>query len=397
MQKKKGISLIVLVITIIVMVVLAGAIIITLNNSGIIEKAQNAVDASNEATVKEVASLGWAEAYAGGARTQSELRDGVESALEKNNIDPEDYGMIVTTSGVTIKKGWLKDGFTLVKGSKILEIGDSVAYDETAGGTKTVATNVDWKVLGADEEGNLLIMSASDIKTGFLLGDEKIGENIAASIEDMETGVAQLNAECEPYGYGEGVVGQARSITVEDVNSVTGYDPTTYGKGQLYQYGNKVTYSYNGTTQPAYSSVVKSGTLSSEHVNGFYYYNGEKVVHINDLTTGTSGETFVTLTSDVYSYYGLELATISDTENAKAISMIFDGDDAVYWLASPFVDTDIFNAYFGLRGVGNGGVFNCNLFDSSGYSDYGGAGVRAVVTLSSDIELTGNSTNGWSY
>ena len=53
MRRNKGISLIVLVITIIVMIILAGSIIITLSNSGIINKANEAVDLSNEKQMQE--------------------------------------------------------------------------------------------------------------------------------------------------------------------------------------------------------------------------------------------------------------------------------------------------------------------------------------------------------
>jgi len=63
MQKKKGISLIVLVITIIVMIILASAILISLSNSGIIGKANEAVKASDLKAVQNVAALAWAEAY----------------------------------------------------------------------------------------------------------------------------------------------------------------------------------------------------------------------------------------------------------------------------------------------------------------------------------------------
>lgn len=57
------------------------------------------------ATVKEVAQLAWAEAYANGVRTENELIDGIKTALTKNNLNPNDYGMAVTTNGVTITKG----------------------------------------------------------------------------------------------------------------------------------------------------------------------------------------------------------------------------------------------------------------------------------------------------
>ena len=58
---KKGISLIVLVITIIVMIIIAGAIIMSLNNSKLIENANNAVLKSNEAEATSLLSIKYAE------------------------------------------------------------------------------------------------------------------------------------------------------------------------------------------------------------------------------------------------------------------------------------------------------------------------------------------------
>ena len=60
---KKGISLIVLVITIIVMIIIAGAIIISLNSTNVIEKANTAVDASNEAELKSLVALTYMNQY----------------------------------------------------------------------------------------------------------------------------------------------------------------------------------------------------------------------------------------------------------------------------------------------------------------------------------------------
>ena len=47
---KKGISLIVLVITIIVMIILAAVVVISLSNTGIIDRADQAVKLTNEKT-----------------------------------------------------------------------------------------------------------------------------------------------------------------------------------------------------------------------------------------------------------------------------------------------------------------------------------------------------------
>jgi len=60
---KKGISLIVLVITIIVMIIIAGAIIISLNSTNVINKANVAVDASNEAELKSAVALEYMNQY----------------------------------------------------------------------------------------------------------------------------------------------------------------------------------------------------------------------------------------------------------------------------------------------------------------------------------------------
>lgn len=56
-KNKSGISLIVLVITMIVMIKLAAAIILSLSNSGIIGKANSAVQANNVAQIKESVAL----------------------------------------------------------------------------------------------------------------------------------------------------------------------------------------------------------------------------------------------------------------------------------------------------------------------------------------------------
>ena len=53
MKEKKGISLIVLVVTIIVMTIIAGAVIISLTNDNIIDQATNATRKYNIAQLKE--------------------------------------------------------------------------------------------------------------------------------------------------------------------------------------------------------------------------------------------------------------------------------------------------------------------------------------------------------
>lgn len=84
---KKGISLIVLVITIIVMIIIAGAIIISLSQTNVIDQADNAKYKSNQAEAKSLVALVYAselfetsgDEYT--KRTPGELKDAIDEAL----------------------------------------------------------------------------------------------------------------------------------------------------------------------------------------------------------------------------------------------------------------------------------------------------------------------------
>ena len=94
MQKKKGISLIVLVIVIIVMVILATAIIITISNTGIITRGEQAVNDTNKATIEESAQVIKVQALMTNTRlTQAELITELNSKFEGSTVN----GNVVTT------------------------------------------------------------------------------------------------------------------------------------------------------------------------------------------------------------------------------------------------------------------------------------------------------------
>ncbi len=63
MKNKNGVSLIVLVITIIVMIILAASIVITLSNTGIIDKAQFATDRYNQVLTEQQTTISGFEDY----------------------------------------------------------------------------------------------------------------------------------------------------------------------------------------------------------------------------------------------------------------------------------------------------------------------------------------------
>ncbi len=101
MRKKQGISLIVLVITIIVMIILAASVVITLSNNGIIDKASQAVQLTDEKQVQDLAALIWAEAYLDEERTDT-IENVVKERLKEQGITDTDWDIKVSDTGVTV-------------------------------------------------------------------------------------------------------------------------------------------------------------------------------------------------------------------------------------------------------------------------------------------------------
>ena len=129
---KKGISLIVLVITIIVMIILAASVVITLSNTGVINRASQAVDATNEAQVQDFAALVWADAYMDNKRGQ-DLIDEVTNKLEQQGIKEDKWNMNISNTGIEVTvKVILPTAPTNVSA---IEVGTDTVKVQAVGGT----------------------------------------------------------------------------------------------------------------------------------------------------------------------------------------------------------------------------------------------------------------------
>lgn len=338
-----GITLIALVVTIVVLLILAGVSVNALfGDSGIIEKAKDAQNKMNLAIENDQKGI-------------NELSKWLDNQVN------------ITTGGddpVTPTGNWTQNKTSVTNGTTTYTVGDDYTYDCGVSGYTGV-----WKVLGA-ENGKLLIMSTVDVGTLQLSG--KDGYN---------TGISQLNTMCAQYGT------NARSIKVEDINRVTGYDPTNqgdgivFGAGQFYEYGNKVTYTASGSS--ATNGKTYTGSISYEHPDG------RKI--------GTDNVTSITVESTAYYYYPYSLTTSSSTTgeckgiatDSPAYEMLFgkasdtsDGSGNAYWLASSDVGANSSNSGFGVRYVNSDGyVNNYDLWNSDGGTYSPSVGVRAVVSL----------------
>lgn len=103
-RNKRGISLIVLVITIIVMTIIAGAVILSLDGTNIFEKANNAVKEYDLKQVQNLASLAWAEAFLDETViTDLQYDTYVETKLTENHPGIlSKFDVVATAAGVTV-------------------------------------------------------------------------------------------------------------------------------------------------------------------------------------------------------------------------------------------------------------------------------------------------------
>lgn len=105
---KEGISLIVLVITIIVMIILATAIILSLNNTNVIQKANEAVEGTNLKNVEESANVAYLDlSYENGGDTSDITEKNIKDKMVENGF-PEDelnnYTITTSENNVIVSK-----------------------------------------------------------------------------------------------------------------------------------------------------------------------------------------------------------------------------------------------------------------------------------------------------
>ena len=407
LKNEKAITLIALVITIIVLLILAGISIATLTgNNGLLNKTTSAKEETKKAEYKESLELI-------GAGLQIDKRrenwtTGVFMGKYKEAIenDKKFKGSLVKEENnkikVTTKEGYVfyveeekvefggKEELTTKPESLAskVEVGDYVAYKAgtthsytskkgtgiTGGNgydtpqTFTSNDDIKWRVLSKENNEVVLIseepLQTDDNKNFYLNG--AIGYLYAEE---------ELNKICSIYGYGVGAntskpfsyeVGDvvegveqkaytgsgARSITVEDVNKITGYTP-------------------NEPTTPYTKSI---------------YYPTR--------TTETGKSVSAASRTDKYTYYSY---TGSDKilATSNEYKMLFE--NKYYWLASRCVRSVSSRSDFIVHFVFNGNVLytSVGVGNSDSFDEYSNRnGVCPIVYLKSDIQTSGKDSSG---
>ena len=447
-KKEKGITLIALVITIIVLLILAGVTIATLTgDNGILGKAKTAKTTNDEEKAKEQIKIAVMGSYGkDGELNYDDLTKNLGQIGIKDLPNEASYPLEVTLDGVsatieangevnfTTSGGYTQTGDTITSpDGKTMKVGDYVDYDPTLEAkasdltyTSTAdktGTNSDqefnattyksagygWRILGVSN-GKIRLISEEFIGAGTYTDSNRTYYTLKGQ-KGFINGIEELNKISAIFGHGKGAE-KATSITAEDINEITGYDPATAKceEGNFNEYGNKVTYTKEGETK--LSSSATNGQKWSGTQNTLNYYDKSN----KTFKTLTSGSTQITSTFYYYNpttlntkqekptqgvdengvyntIYQILFGKYAVNKDSYEISFVGTGTQPRYWLASESANTVTNGVNWGLRRVNDGKVYNRGIYFSSGteysYDDFG---VRPIVYLKSDISLEWNNT-----
>ena len=391
-RKERGITLIALVITIIVLLILAGVSIAMLTGqNGILTQAQKADVENRGAAVEEAKDL-WKNSQKVDKTTGSKEAQSLDELL----ADLQNQGLLTEEEVATIKStGSVQIGTRTIEfGTGVTTIGD-VYTDDMIGQKVTYSSNgqSDWIIFGKDKDGNVLLTTAKPIDNVY---------ELYSSVQNWLNYEDDLNAACS--GYGATIKDRtvtSRSITLDDINYVSGFDVSklnfdTYTFGTELDYENKKVDYYYPSSDVTSSDYWKKATGKSDSKtfenNWYAYYSEwdtEKLVYYYSGTDhiATDATEFIKNPDKVqYIWGGNTDDTTFNNYLVASRSVVVDSDEVLFYVA-----------FVGDSGVFTQGYYLCYSNSSSGYDHYrggGSLGIRPIVVLPSDIEVEKNEESG---
>ena len=386
-KSKGGISLIVLVITIIVMIILAAAIILSLSNSGIISKANKAKTDSDTANLKE---------YVNTLRAEWELMTDAERAVKANSFeeyanqklaengykgavgaDGEVYSNLnenaMAAIRAGIKVGDVVTGYTVATSTYETSGEENTAPSgEEIGSTAqtvTANTQLTWKYLGVNAKGELEMMADYEVYNDATKVYDKVtaANNTKIKLSGKGgylKGPDTLNEVCKKL-YSISEVGTARSMNIDDINSILGY----IGEKGVYWNveGNEVKASMPltiGQIEKETGKLLDKRITPDEKDLKMYY-------------------------SDYY--YINKIKDEKEIKKPQNIDLVYN-DKNTYWLASSCAYAGFGGGYafFDMRCVYSTNVYAYYMFTSNNKSYCTAYAIRPVVSIKSNIQLKPN-------
>ena len=424
---EKAITLIALVVTIVILLILAGVTItMTLGQNGLFTRAREGRAAYEESEVRDdlsmlIAQYTWDKAS---EKTDKSLGDylkengatSVKANADGKTLEVEYKGYVFTVnkdSGEIIGVSKSDSSDSPTTPTIMPQVGEIVSYTPDTPSTgydlstaksgyssaQTIDSTYDpttWKIMEVDESGNITKLLGIGSKSVYFQGSK--GYN---------NGVYLLNDICKSR-YGNASLGAtARSLNIEDIESrmnSNGIAARNGYKSGTTQYGTTKTFTGSNAKYPAiyaqekYSGVdVSDVTAGSQVIAGEVNATAQAKMNPNGKTqsedvyttpTADTSKTASTTLTCIQTGYGFSNTPSSYFDDTNFHSMIF-GTGTYFWLASRYVDCYSSNSYasFGLRIVISS-YLNGNSLFSSGVYDYDRYSCLApVVSLGSGVQI----------
>ena len=370
-ETQRGITLVALVITIVILIILAtisiGAIF---GDNGLINRAQDAKNYQANADAEQNQFFGDAETAineALGGKGESTGEKTLVQAFKDGEIKVGDYVNYKPEAHNPITVGTSETGYT-----------NSKSMSEGTDQTFTQDQNTTWRVLGLSEDGNhLLLTSGSPIKKDgedpYLVLESAAGAANCVKVLDKISGLYHNSALAD----------ETRSIKIEDIERALGDMTVEYpqedesGTGKVYFTDDE--------------SKAQIG-ITTEYPSYTYQEGDYKLV--NPPVQATAGEK-VSADAWAFMYANPGNGTKMEYVPQRVYDMLFADTTGSanlaksYWLASPGVYAASDDAFFGpgavYLGIASSG--NGDLFGSDGYWDAYGCAVRPVVSLKSNVSV----------
>ena len=384
MRKNRGITLIALIITIIILLILVGVSINLAIKGDLFGSAEKAVSGTNDKVAQEQTRV-------------DELMGELEKVEAQNAVHNWQYTdstrakIRCTCARCKAFNDGDSTGRTLSIGQQIGETESKTASTSITSANSGYSSNqtlelngeeTKWVVFGYEDKDKDGVNEVLLLTTEHPTTNRIYFQGAAAYNNARE----EINRMCkELYGT------NARGITIEDVNRALGYTPA----GGMYYLNSKYNTTGNLTTKlkdlgdmwtaiTDYNTNSKSGVFydpshpegisDSGAVLGEYELNG--YWYVIDSTVGEP----------------TGVPQVSSEISATAKAMIFGSSKTNYgyWLASRGVHANSYYAYFGPGNVNYGSARSYDdLFNSYGNAYSNGCCLRPLVSLTSEIPVAG--------
>ena len=366
-KNSKGITLVALVITIIILLILAGISISALTNTGIFQKAKDAKQKSENAALDQNTKL-------------DEYENELDKYLPKQLVDKVNDGTIKVGDYIS----YTPDGAST---ENILQ--ELATYsgntDSTKNTTSTLTQKIDketglkWRVLDVKDGKVRLISDRPTTSTITLVGAK--GYNNAVYL---------LDKTCKTLYNNSKLASNVQNLKIEDIQDHLAYDYTQYTNSNVDtgKYGG--TKEYTPRNYPDIFAKEKTGWVNG--IKGTELNLSEQTTPIDEINTTANGKIKITQT-----YWKKTMSANDFNGDSKEMYyklFINNGEKNYneYWMSSRCVNANSDSASFLVRSVNSGGVTSALYFADGGYG-YDVCAFRPCITLNSNVQVTsGNGT-----